>query len=36
MPIERAPEAFRLLDEHPEQALQVVLSFADDGQQVAA
>ena len=36
MPIEQAPEAFRLLDEHPEQALQVVLSFDRDGQQVAA
>ena len=27
MPIEQAPEAFQLLDEHPEQALQVVLTF---------
>jgi 2-desacetyl-2-hydroxyethyl bacteriochlorophyllide A dehydrogenase len=27
MPLAQAPEAFRLLDEHPEQALQVVLSF---------
>jgi threonine dehydrogenase-like Zn-dependent dehydrogenase len=27
MPMAQAPEAFRLLDEHPEQALQVVLSF---------
>ncbi len=27
MPIAEAPAAFRLLDEHPEQALQVVLSF---------
>ncbi len=31
LPIERAPEAFRLLDEHPEEALQVVLSFASAG-----
>jgi threonine dehydrogenase-like Zn-dependent dehydrogenase len=30
MPIAQAPEAFTLLDEHPEQALQVVLSFADE------
>jgi 2-desacetyl-2-hydroxyethyl bacteriochlorophyllide A dehydrogenase len=27
MPIAQAPEAFRLLDEHPDQALQIVLSF---------
>jgi threonine dehydrogenase-like Zn-dependent dehydrogenase len=27
MPMAEAPAAFRLLDEHPEQALQVVLSF---------
>ena len=27
MPIGQAPEAFRLLDEHPEQVMQVVLSF---------
>ena len=27
VPMAEAPEAFRLLDEHPEQALQVVLSF---------
>nr|WP_294691251.1 zinc-binding alcohol dehydrogenase [uncultured Friedmanniella sp.] len=27
MPMAEAPEAFRLLDEHPEQALQVVLNF---------
>ena len=27
LPIAEAPAAFRLLDEHPEQALQVVLSF---------
>ena len=30
LPIEQAPEAFQLLDEHPEQALQVVLSFPDE------
>ncbi len=36
MPIGQAPEAFRLLDEHPEQVMQVVLSFDHDGQQVAA
>ena len=30
MPIEQAPEAFQLLDEHPEQALQVVLTFDAD------
>lgn len=36
MPIGQAPEAFQLLDEHPEQVMQVVLSFAHDGQQVAA
>ena len=36
MPIEQAPEAFQLLDEHPEQALQVVLSFESDRAEVAA
>ncbi len=36
MPISQAPEAFRLLDEHPEQALQVVLSFDESGEEVAA
>lgn len=30
MPVEQAPEAFTMLDEHPEQALQVVLSFEED------
>ena len=35
MPMAQAPEAFRMLDEHPEQALQVVLSF-DEALEVAA
>jgi threonine dehydrogenase-like Zn-dependent dehydrogenase len=35
MPMAEAPAAFRLLDEHPEQALQVVLSF-DEAVEVAA
>jgi threonine dehydrogenase-like Zn-dependent dehydrogenase len=28
LPVERAPEAFRLLDERPEEAVQVVLDFS--------
>jgi threonine dehydrogenase-like Zn-dependent dehydrogenase len=36
MPIAEAPAAFRLLDEHPEQALQVVLSFDPERAEVAA
>jgi len=36
MPIEQAPEAFQLLDEHPEQALQVVLTFANERTEVLA
>ena len=27
LPAEQAPDAFRLLDEHPEDAVQVVLDF---------
>ena len=37
MPMGQAPEAFQLLDQHPEEALQVVLSFDDAaGSEVAA
>ncbi len=36
LPIEQAPEAFQLLDEHPERALQVLLSFPDESSEVAA
>ena len=36
MPIDQAPEAFQLLDEHPERALQVLLTFPDDSSEVAA
>ena len=30
IPFTRAPDAYRLLDEHPEEALQVVLTYGDE------
>lgn len=36
MDIAQAPKAFQLLDQHPEEALQVILSFADESGAVSA
>jgi threonine dehydrogenase-like Zn-dependent dehydrogenase len=35
VPFAEAPAAYRLLAEHPEQALQVVLTYPESGQGVA-